>query len=245
MLSMATTNDPSKSGVRDIAGALGGGIKDGSLVLIEGESKTGKSVLSQHIAYGVLRSKECSVAYYSTEYDADALIVQMDSMSLETGHDLVIDRFRVYQLGLENVLEDADKTLQLIIDHFTKLPSRFKLVIVDSPSPFITRAKPVLKMDFLHTCKQLCKRDRSIVLALDTHCLEGETLSRAHEMSDYYLKLRTPNLMLEVGKIDPRIIKVLEVTKMGGAERHGMSGIRFEIKPRTGIQILPFVQVKI
>jgi flagellar protein FlaH len=245
MLGMTTTSDPGTTGVRDIAEALGGGIHEGSLVLIEGESRTGKSVLCQHIAYGVLHSKGSLVAYYSTEYNSETLVAQMDSMSLDTRHDLVTDRFRIYKMGAYNVLRDAEKSLQLILDHIVALPQRFKLAIVDSPSPLMTRISPVVKVDFLQACKELCEQDRSITLALDTHVFEKKTLLRAYAMSDYYLRLRSQNVMLDTGQVDTRVIKALEVTKLSGVERWGQESIKFEIKPKVGIQILPFVQIRV
>lgn len=245
MLGMTTTSDPGTTGVRDIAEALGGGIHEGSLILVEGEARTGKSVLCQHIAYGVLHSKGSPVAYYSTDYNSETIVTQMDSMSLDTRHDLVTDRFRIYKMGAQNVLRYAEKSLQLILDHIVALPDRFRLVIVDSPSPFMTRVSPVVKVDFLQACKELCEQDRSIVLALDTHVFESKTLLRAYAMSDYYLRLRSHDAILSTGQIDTRVIKALEVTKLAGAERWGQEGIKFEIKPRMGIQILPFVQIKV
>lgn len=242
---MTTTNDPGTTGVRDIAEALGGGIHEGSLVLVEGEARTGKSVLCQHIAYGVLHSKGSVVAYYSSNYNSETLAAQMDSMSLDTRHDLVTDRFRIYRMGSQNVLRDAGKSLQLILDHIVELPERFKLAIVDSPSPFLFRVSPVVKLDFLQACKELCEQDRSIVLALDTHVFERKALFRAYAMSDYYLRLRSHDVMLDTGQVDTRVIKALEVTKLAGAERWGQEGIKFEIKPKVGIQLLPFVQVKV
>jgi len=245
MLGMTTTSDPGTTGVRDIAEALGGGIHEGSLILVEGEARSGKSVLCQHIAYGVLHAKGSPVAYYSTDYNSETIVTQMDSMSLDTRHDLVTDRFRIYKMGAQNVLRYAEKSLQLILDHIVALPDRFRLVIVDSPSPFMTRVSPVVKVDFLQACKELCEQDRSIVLALDTHVFESKTLLRAYAMSDYYLRLRSHDAILSTGQIDTRVIKALEVTKLAGAERWGQEGIKFEIKPRMGIQILPFVQIKV
>ena len=245
MLGMTTTNDPGTTGVKDIAQALGGGIKENSLIMIEGEDKSGKSVLTQHIAYGVLNSKGSAVAYYSTEYEAEGLIAQMDSMSLETRHELATDRFRIYKLGPATILQNAEKSLKLIVDHISTMPQRFKLVVVDSPSPFLIRLSKSLIIDFLQTCKELCEQDRTIILVLNTHDFETKTLLRAYMMSDYYLKLKSKDAMLEPGQVDTRVIKLLEVTKLGGAERVGQEGIKFEIKPRIGIQILPFVQVRV
>lgn len=245
MLGMTTTSDPGKTGIKDIAEALGGGIRENTLVLVEGETRTGKSVLTQHIAYGVLRSKESAVAFYSSDNNSDALQTQMESMSLDIKKDLVTDRFRVFKMGSRNVLRDAMKSLQLIINHIVALPERFHLVIVDSPSVFMTQLSPTVKVDFLQTCKELCERGRTIVLVLDTHVFESKALVRAYALSDYYLRLRSQDMVLGAGQIDTRLIKVLEVTKLGGAERWGQEGIKFEIKPRVGIQILPFVQIKV
>ena len=101
------------------------------------------------------------------------------------------------------------------------------------------------KIDFLQTCKELCEQGRSIILALDTHVFESKTQMRAYAMSDYYLRLKSQDMMLGKGQIDTRVIKSLDVTKLGGIERWGQESIRFEIKPRIGIQILPFVQIRV
>jgi archaellum biogenesis ATPase FlaH len=224
---------------------LGGGIRENSLVFIEGEAKTGKSILSQHIAYGVLHSKESAVAYYSSEYSSDTLAARMSSVSLDVNHELVTDRFRVYKLGTTNAFKAADRSLKIIIRHALALPLRFKLIIVDSPSPYLLHLNPMIKMDFLEGCKKLCNNDRSVILTLDAHVFENRTQLRGYAISDYYLRLKSHDMMLEKGQFDTRIIKSLEVVKLGGVEKWGAESYLFEIKPKTGIQILPFVQVRV
>jgi archaeal flagellar protein FlaH len=244
MLGMVTTRDPGTSGIRDISIALGGGIKEGSLFVIEGEARTGKSVLCEHIAYGVLNSKASSVAYYSTECNSEALLGRMESMSLDARHDFGTDRFRVYKMGTYHITQNPAKAISIIIGHITSLPSRFKLIIIDSPSAYLARTKTTMKVDFLQACKELCVGDRSIILVLDSYVFERKSLARAYSMSDYYLRLSSQDMILETGQIDTRVIKMLEVTKLAGAERW-QEGIKFEIKPLVGIQIRPFIQVKI
>jgi flagellar protein FlaH len=245
MLGMTTSMDASTTGVREIALALGGGIREGSLVLIEGEAKAGKSVLSQYIAYGVLSSKDSAVAYYTADSSVEQLIAQMDSLSLYINKDFVTDRLRIYSLESEDVYH-AEKSLQLIVGHISRLPTRFRLVMVDSTTPLMERVETVVKMDFLQACRELCEQQhRSIVLVVDSHVFERKTLLRAYAMSDYYLKLRSDDMMLDTGQMDTRVIKILEVTKLRGAERLGQEAIKFEIKPRVGIQILPFVKVRV
>jgi archaellum biogenesis ATPase FlaH len=170
----------------------------------------------------------------------------MLSMSMSVKKDVVTDRMRIFKMGARDVLRDPQKSLQLILDHIVKLPERFKLVIVDSPSPFLAKLSPVPKVDFLQACKEISEQyNRTIVLVLDTHVFESKTLLRAYAMSDYYLRVRSQDMILNTGHIDTRIIKRLEVTKLAGAERWGQKPIKFEIKPRVGIQMLPFMQVKI
>jgi flagellar protein FlaH len=242
---MTTTSDPATSGIKDIADALGGGIRENSLVLIEGAPGSGKSTLAQHIVYGVLNARGSSVAFFTTSLTPDALIEKMDAMALETAHDIATDRFRIYQVTPTAAVTQAEKALKLIIAQIEELPSRFALVIIDSPSIFMTRLQPLLKVDFLQSCKELSDHGRSILLTLDTHIFESRTLMRAYAISDYYLKLKSHDAMLDVGQVDTRTIKILEVTKLGGVERYGSVGQRFEIKPHVGIKVLPFVQVKI
>jgi flagellar protein FlaH len=245
MLRMTTTADPVTNGVKEVAEALGGGIREGSLVLIEGEARAGKSVLCQHIAYGVLHAKDSSVAYYTTEDGEDGLISSMDSMLLYVRHGRVTDRFRIYPLGSNDVPRNAEKSLRLIINHISELPERFSLVVVDSVTQLMNHVNPTVKVNFLQACKELCEQGRSIVLVVDSHVFEGKTLYRAHAMSDYYLRLRSKDMMLETGQVDDRIIKILEVTKLAGADRPTQESINFEIKPKVGIQILPFVRVRV
>jgi flagellar protein FlaH len=245
MLGLKTTNDPGTSGIKDIAEALGGGLKEGSFVVIEGDTKTGKSVLCQHIAYGVLSTRGTAVAYYSSEYNTDGLTAQMNSMALDTRDDLAADRLRVYKIYSKTVVREPQKSLKLIINHIQGLPPHFKLIIIDSASIYLTRVNPIIKVDFLQSCKELCGTDRTIVVTIDTSAFENKSLYRAYTMSDYYLKLRTDNPMLDTGKMDTRIIKVLEVTRLAGANRMGQPAMKFEVKGGVGIQILPFMRIRV
>lgn len=244
MLNIATTMDAATTGVKEIASALGGGIREGSLVIIEGEARSGKSILSQHVTHGILRSRESAIAYYTLDQGAEELIAQMDSVSLDVMHDFVTDRFRIYTVGSSNVLSDAQKSLRLLISHISELPERFKLVVVDSVTPLMNSVSSLDKMDFFQSCKELCDSNRTIILVADTHVFDAHMLPRVYLMSDYYLKLRSRDVMLESGMVDERDVKTLQVTKLAGAERYGNEGVKFEIKPRVGIQILPFVTVK-
>lgn len=244
MLNMTTTADAATTGMKEIAGALGGGIRDDSMMIIEGEAKAGKSVLSQHLTYGALNCKDNAVVYYTTESSIEDMIAQMDSMSLPTKHDFVTDRLRIYSLNSPGIFENSPEFLRLLVKHISELPKRFNLVVVDSITPFMNQKNSVINMDFLQSCKELCEQGRSIILAVGSHVFDERTLYRTYLMSDYYLKIKSNDTVIGTGQVDERVLKTLEVTKLGGAERQPQEGIKFEIKPKVGIQILPFVTVK-
>ena len=245
MLGMVTTSDPGTSGVKDISEALGGGLKENSLVVIEGENGTGKSVLSQHIAYGVLRGRDTRVAYYSTEYNARGLMDQMMGLGLDVDRDVVTDRLRVFRVGTGPIIKDAHRALQGLLNHMAGIPEEFQIIFFDSPSWFMTHADPMIKIDFLHVCKEFSDAGRTLVLIIDTHVFEARSLARAFAVSDYYLQLRNFDTMLETGQMDLRVVKRLIVSKLGGVNRQAAEEIKFEIKPKVGIQLLPFVKIKV
>ena len=246
MLGMSTTSDALTTGMREIADSLGGGIKEGSLTLIEGDAKAGKSVLSQYIAYGVLCSKDSAVALYTLEKTFDEQIEQMESLALDIRKEWVTDRFRVFPLGMDDIAGNVENGLRPLFEHISGLPARFRLVVVDSITPLLLKADGNDKVQFLHFFKQMCvEQNRSVILASDTHLFEGKTLVRAHDVSDYYLKLRSEDSVIDRGQVDDRNIKVLEVTKLNGADRPGQGDVKFEVKPRVGIQILPLVRVRV
>lgn len=245
MLGMATVRNAGISGVQDIAEALGGGLKENSLVIIEGESGTGKSVLSQHIAYGILQGRGAKVAYYSTEYNTFDLMDRMAAMGLDVDGDVVTDRLRVFRVGTGPVVRDAFQALRRLVNHLAGLPEEFGVVFFDSPSWFMTHADPMTKINFLITCKQFCDAGRTIVLVVDSHVFEKRSLARAYAVSDYYLRLRNYDTMLETGQMELRIVKRLLVSKLGGVHRQGAEEVKFEIRPRVGIRFLPFVQIRV
>ena len=69
------------TGSTEIDKKLGGGIPIGSLVLLEGQSDAGKSVLTQHFCHQSLVTR-MSVANYTTEKTVKIQISKMKSLKL-------------------------------------------------------------------------------------------------------------------------------------------------------------------
>ena len=118
------------TGNNEVDKKLGGGIPTGSLVLMEGQSDAGKSVVSQHFTYGALSSKLGTV-YYTTENTVKSLISQMTSLDLDITDYFLCDRLRIYPV-LCNEDTDSAEAFHMLLDHFETLPITTQLIIVDS-----------------------------------------------------------------------------------------------------------------
>ena len=118
------------TGSNEIDKKMGGGIPVGSLVLLEGQSDAGKSVLCQHFTHGALSSLMSSV-YYTTENTVKSLVSQMSSLNLDITDYFLCDRMRIYPLDIASSDEgSAGQSFQVLIDHLDSLPTRFNLAII-------------------------------------------------------------------------------------------------------------------
>jgi len=226
------------TGIREVDDKIGGGIPFGSLALIEGQSDSGKSVLTQHLAFGALTTSQASVAYYTTENTVRSLILQMDSLSLFTLDHFLADRFRIYPLTLESNLRQGKQRFLFISEHLRNLPKRFSLLIVDSVTLLVAHSNPVAVMDFFWACKRLCDEGRTVILVAHSYAFEEEMLSRSRSLCDAHFRLR-------LEQIGDKMAKIMEVLKVRGADRPTGEVVTFEIEPKTGMRIIPLSKAKV
>ena len=227
------------TGLPEVDDKIGGGIPVGSLVLVEGHSDAGKSVMCQHLAYGTLSAGEASVAYYTTENTIKSLIVQMDSLSLFTFDRFLADRFRVYPLAFHSdSLKDGKKPFTLMARHFAKLPKEFKLVIVDSITLLVSHSNPVSIIDFFSECKEICDEGRAVILVAHSYAFEEDILARTRSLCDARFRLK-------LEQMGDRLVKILEVLKIHGAERPTGDVVSFDIEPKMGMRIIPLAKARV
>jgi len=246
MFNVTTNKDAVSTGNREVAEMIGGSILPGSLVVVNGESKSGKSVFCQHLAFNALLSQNTSAIYYTVYSNFNELINQMDSLSMDVQHHFVTDKLRICPLNSIITYSDLERSVQYLVSCINGLPARFNLVIIDSFTPFIAAAPPKVKMDAFKAFRELCGSGRSVILVSDNYAYERETLPRVYLMSDYYLKMSSDEVRLwGEGEMDNRVVKILDVRKLRGAEIPAGEAIKFEIKPGAGIQVLPFLKVRV
>ena len=239
---LGALESPKKSQVistssNEIDKKLGGGIPVGSLVLLEGQSDAGKSVTSQHFAYGALMSW-LAVAYYTTENTVKSLLSQMGSLNLDVTDYFLCDRLRIYPLETEAADEaDSRHAFSALLDHFERQPEWFKLIVVDSLTGLVAHSDDRAVIDFFATCKKFCDNGRTIVAVAHSYAFEERTLIRVSSLCDSHLVLK----MEQVGE---RLVKTIEVSKIRNAEQSTGNIISFDVEPGMGMKIIPISKAK-
>ena len=238
MTTMPTeANQIISTGSKEIDKKLGGGIPTGSLVLLEGQSDAGKSVLSQHFAHGALNAK-MSVAYYTTENTVKSLMSQMSSLNLDVTDFFLCDRMRVYPLETSSLEDEHAKlAFQILVDHLRQLPERFQLAIVDSLTGLVAHSDDRSIIDFFAACKQLCDEGRTVIPVVHSYAFDDRMLIRVRSLCDAHLVLK----MEQVGE---RLVKILEVAKVRNADQSTGNIISFDVEPGMGMKIIPISKAK-
>ena len=224
------------TGASEIDKKMGGGIPMGSLSLIEGQSDAGKSVLTQHLAYGGLLG-DLSVAYYTTENTVKSLITQMASLGLDVTDHFLVDRIRVYPMQVSSKDIDPGYLFARIVQHIKTLPESFKVILIDSVTNIVTHSSESSVIDFFIACKELCDEGRTIFMVVHSYAFDEGLLIRVRSLCDAHLKLR----LEEVGE---RLVKMMEVSKVRNAERTTGNIISFDVEPGMGMRIIPITKAK-
>ena len=224
------------TGQTEIDKKLGGGIPMGSLTLVEGQSDSGKSVLSQQICFGSLQA-ELGVAYYTSENTVKSLVTQMISLNMDVTDYFLIDQLRIYPLALPAKTNDADAIFTRLLGHMQSLPKKFKLVIIDSLTNVVSHSNETSVIDFFTACKQYCDEDRILLIVAHTSAFDERMFIRVRSLCDAHFSLR-------VEVVGERLIKVMEVSKVRNAELNSGNIVSFDVEAGLGIRIIPVSKAK-
>lgn len=223
------------TGNTEIDKKLGGGIPIGSMILIEGESDAGKSVLTQQMMWGSLY-EGISVVLYTTENTVKSFIRQMNSLSLEITDFLLMGKIKIYPItASKSQLSPSQVFTILLSDMETRTDS--PLVVVDSLTTFITHTSIEETMTYFEICKHYCDRGMTVMSVVNSYAFGQAELARVRSMCDAHLVLRTE----EMGD---RLVKMMEVAKIRGAELSTGNIISFDVEPMMGMKIIPVSKVK-
>ena len=223
------------TGSTEIDRRTGGGIPYSTLMLIEGESSSGKSTLTQQPLYGCLTSGE-DAAVYATEQTVQSLLRQMDSLALDVRDYFLLDHLQIFPISIPPDSLDAGVVFKELSNHIAKQEA-CRVIIVDSLTTFVSHAGGDQIQDFFSGCKALSDQGKVIICTVHSNAFDETILTRVRSVCDAYLRL-------SVQRSGSRLLKTLEVAKIRGAEMTTGNVAGFEVEPGLGIRIVPISRAK-
>jgi archaeal flagellar protein FlaH len=223
------------TGHPEIDKKLGGGIPIGSLVLIEGQSDAGKSVLCQQMIWGSLTGG-FKVVLFTTENSVKSLTTQMESLGLGILDYLLLGRLKVFYMKPSQIKVDPAATFDAILATIDK-NNGYQLAVIDSLTPIVSGSEILRVLSYFERCKSICDQGRTIMNVTHTYALDNDTMIRVRSACDAHLKLT-------IEKVGDKLVKSLEVAKVRGASQNTGNVVAFEVEPEVGMKIMPMSRAK-
>ena len=221
------------SGHSEIDKKLGGGIPMGSLILIEGQSDAGKSVVSQQLIWGSLNGKH-RVLLVTNENTVKSMHTQMESLGLGILDSLLMGYIKIFPIESAHMKkEDSLNTIIKTIELYTD----YNMIVVDSLTPIVAHTSTDDVITYFEKCKKLCDQRKTIINIAHTYAFDEQLLIRISSACDAHLRLR-------IEEVGDKLIKVLEVSKVRGADKNTGNVVSFDVDPGIGMRVMPMGKAK-
>lgn len=240
------------SGNAELDSRMGGGLPIGTLALIEGNSGSGKSVLSQQITWGALQDGFIA-SVFTSENTVRSLVTQMRSLDLDILNYLLLGRLQIYPMALSRLGAEASskllRSMQREVQPLrpatpTARPSRkhFKpdLLVIDSVTSAIQNATSEADIvHFFEACKTICATGTTILLTMHTHVGGGDS-----HLFGLIRSMCDADLFLSAEEDGQRMVKMLRVVKIRGAASSTGSVVGFDVEPGWGMRVIPISKAR-
>lgn len=222
------------SGNDELDKKMGGGIPLRSLTLVEGQSDSGKSVLTQQMVWGSLKNG-LSAMVFTTENTMKSLVTQMQSLNLDILDYLLLSRLRIYPIDTKKTRRSLSSGLMPLLASCTA--KGVDLAVIDSITYYVTHASIEEVLSFFEDCKILCSQGVSILIVAHSYAFDENVMVRLGSMCDAHLRLRMETM-------GSRMLKILEVSKVRGANLKTGNIISFDVEPGWGIKLIPYAKAR-
>lgn len=221
------------SGNDELDSKMGGGVPVGSVVLIEGGSGSGKSVLSQQIMWGSLHDG-FTAAVFTSENTVKSLVRQMQSIDLDVLDYLLLGRLRIYPMELSHLGVRAPHAL---LDAMKRERQRDILFIDSFTAAIVHSTSEHQIIAFFEGCKRLSADGMTIIVVLHSDAIEADFINPVRSMCDAHLQLRSE-------QDGQRLVKTLQVAKIRGAASVTGAIVGFEVEPGWGMRVIPISKAR-
>jgi flagellar protein FlaH len=227
-------------GVPELDRDLGGGIPVPSLISIEGEYGSGKTVFVQQIVHAMLKSG-LRVYVVSSETTVKEYLSMMESVKLDAYSYYLSGQLNIYPLHVEGGRwsEFLSSFFLRVAANFLELKKRhYDVVVVDSLSVLTVGTPPYEFLTFVTRMKNLVSDGKTVVVTFHPEFLSEESIMKLRASSDVYLVLKNTS----ISGID---VKLLRIIKLWGVSGERKSSITLEINPQIGLRVMPLSGVKV
>lgn len=214
---------------------IGGGIPEGSLSLIEGQSDSGKSVLLQQLIWGAL-VENFRVVYYTTENTTRSLLRQMESLGMNIMDHFLLGKLNVYPVPSALTPEESMTFFSRLLSHVSRQTS-YDIIAMDSLTSFVSHVPERDTLTFFTAMKNICDENKTLLITLHAYAFDESMFIRIRSICDAHLRLR-------IEEVGDQLVKVLEVAKVRGAEKSTGNIVSFEVEPGLGMRIVPITKAK-
>jgi flagellar protein FlaH len=210
----------------ELSEKMGGGLPKGSIVLIEGEEGSGRSVISQRLCYGLV-SNDHSVTFISTESTMRNFIDQMYSLDYKIADHLPCRR--LIFIPVYPLLGEA-KPRGGFLSRLVNSPQLYTtdVIIIDTLSSLVgSDIRENSCLAFLSFLKKLTSMGKTIIMTAEKGQKDLEHLRLA---SDIYAVL---NLKMSGDGMQ----RTLQIKRFSRARSKVDEIIGFRIEPKIGMVI--------
>lgn len=228
--------------------SLGGGLPQGSLMLLEGEHGAGKSVITQRFCYGLCEAGHV-VTYVSAEETAKGFIAQMQSLSYPIVEHLLNEQllFLHADVDTRNTFDGADEETDTQRELLNRLMRasvmwRSDVVIVDGFDAVLLHDphyeqiqasgdEDDIIQNLITFFRRVTADGTTIVLTANPNSLSAQALRPIRNVADIYFVLS----MEEVGN---EVRRKMLVKKFAGMDNQVDDSIGYTVQSDRGVTIV-------
>ena len=227
---------------RELDNAFGGGIPTPSLVLVEGNNDSGKTVISQQFLYGAIYGSMNATAL-TTENTTRSFLSQMRLLHLDVDRPFIEGKLLVIPIHVKNIVW-TEYRLSKLLNTLTSYiqQNRSKFFLIDSLTYMFAEASLDDILTFFSRLKKLTEPDSADVAGQKT--VIGTLHSNFHgdESEQLLVRIRAlcdAHIRLSKDVASGQIVRRIEVAKLKGSQLMTNKVNSFEIHPAFGVRIVP------